>query len=675
MFGDGTMSDTLAAVLKTDPDWSALPPETPPQIRKLLRRCLQRDRKQRLPHIADARLEIDEALVGALDAPVPASRRGIPIWVTALLGLTTLAGLAGTLIHLREPPPQPVPMRFQIPAPEKTSFGNTGLALSPDGRRLAFIAIGADGRSMLWVRPLDSIAAQALPGTEGASYLPFWSPDNRSIGFLVQGKVKKIEASGGPPQTLCEVPGVVVGGSWNRDGVIIFGTPIGGLFRVPQAGGVATQLTTSNRSQGELGHLRPWFLPDGRHFLYFTRTVPAENAAIYLATLDGKERKRLVSSKQAGAYAPPGAGSENGHLLFLRDGTLVALPLDAKRFEPAGEPFPVAEQVGSWLAMGLFSVSANGVLAYRNGNSVSGTQLVWFDRQGKSLATLGPAGTYNSGPTLSPDGKRVAVGQLDSTGNWDIWLMDVARGVPTRFTFDTLNDISPVWSPNGTQLVFASDRSIAGPFDIYEKDSSGSGKEELFLKSGSSMFPNDWSPDGRHILYTVDSEKAGSDLWVVPVQGGKPEGGKPMPYLQTPFSEKQGQFSPDGRWIAYSSDESGSFQIYVQSFPAGGGKFQVSTGGGSEPRWRRDGKEIFYIGADGRLMAVDVRTIPKFEAGAPKALFDAQLTIFSPTLPFFHYDVTADGRRFLVNSAVTAKDGSIEAPITVVVNWQAAVKR
>jgi Tol biopolymer transport system component len=414
LFGGDTVSDTLAAVLKTDPDWSALPPDTPPAIRRLLRRCLDRDRKQRLADIADARLEIDEAMGGAPEPPALAAvpqARAAWRWWNAILALVALAGLAVAAEHFRETPPEPAAVRFQIPAPENASFGDMGLALSPDGRQLAFIATGADGRPMLWVRPLDSISAHALPGTEGATLLPFWSPDSRVIAFMVQGKVKKIEAAGGPPQTLCEVPGNVIGGSWSRDGVVIFGTPSGGLFRVPQAGGTPTRLTPSDDPNGEFGHLRPWFLPDGRHFLYFSRSVKQEVVGIYLATLDGKERRRLVATSQGGAYAPPAAGSRNGHLMFLREGTLMALPLDARRFEPAGDPFPVAEQVGARLAMGFFSVSGNGVLAYRNGAAASRSQLVWFDRQGRALGAIGPPGDYGSGPTLSPDGNRAAVDQ------------------------------------------------------------------------------------------------------------------------------------------------------------------------------------------------------------------------------------------------------------------------
>ncbi|HXB72440.1 MAG TPA: hypothetical protein VNY05_29655, partial [Candidatus Acidoferrales bacterium] len=499
-------------------------------------------------------------------------------------------------------------------------------------------------------------------------------PDSRFIGFLVGGKVMKIEAAGGPPQTLCEVPGDLIGGSWNRDGVIIFGTAIGGLFRVSQAGGVAARLTTPDERHGELGHLRPWFLPDGRHFLYVSHTRNPEAAGIYLATLDGQERKRLVATHQAGAYAPPAAGSQNGHLLFLREGTLMALPLDARRFEPAGEPFPVAEQVGSFLALEFFSVSANGVLAYRNGAAARGSQLVWFDRQGKSLGVFGPPGDYRSGPTLSPDGTRVAVGQLDTgtAGNRQVWVLDVARGVPTRFTFDSVEDQFPAWSPNGTRLVFASNR---GPgFGIYQKDFSGSGKEELLLQSGLPVTPNDWSPDGRYLLYSAPGPTGRTELWVLPAAGGTPHDGKPVPYLQGPYNEQQGQFSPDGRWIAYASDETGSYQVYVQSFPSGAGKFRVSTAGGAQPRWRRDGKEIFYIGADGRLTAVDVKTEPRFEAGAPQALFDSKI-VAGFLAATFHYDVAADGKRFLVDTVATGSAASAPKPITVIINWQAAAKR
>jgi Tol biopolymer transport system component len=670
LFGGDTVSDTLAGVLKTDPDWSALPPDTPPAIRRLLRRCLERDRKQRLADIADARLEIDEASGGAPESPAVPPPRSALRWWNALIALLALAGLAVAVQHFRETPPQPAAVRFQIPAPENASFGDTGLALSPDGRQLAFIASGADGRPMLWVRPLDSITARALPGTEGAALLPFWSPDSRVVGFMVQGKVKSIEAVGGTPQTLCEVPGQVIGGSWSRDGIVLFGTPSGGLFRVSQAGGAPTRLTTSDDSHGEVGHLRPWFLPDGRHFLYFSRSIKREVVGVYLATLDdnGKQRKRLVTTDQAAAYAPPAAGTQNGHILFLRESTLMALPLDARSFEPAGDPFPVAEHVGSRLAMGFFSVSANGVLAYRNGAAARGSQLIWFDRQGKALGAIGPPGSYGSGPTLSPDGTRAAVDKMDAAGSRNIWVLDIARGVATRSTSDAVQDHGPAWSSDGTRLVFSSARGAAGTDGIFQRESSGTGKEERLLQSGYLIFPGNWSPDGRYLLYSTAGQKTGSDLLLLSAAGTPP-----VPYLEGPYNEQQGQFSPDGRWVAYASDETGSFEVYVQSFPTGAGKFLVSTAGGSQPRWRRDGRELFFISAAGRLMAVDVKTAPTFEFGVPRALFDPQIPAGVLADAFFHYDVAADGKRFLVSSIDGAN--SVPNPITVIINWTALLKR
>jgi Tol biopolymer transport system component len=347
----------------------------------------------------------------------------------------------------------------------------------------------------------------------------------------------------------------------------------------------------------------------------------------------------------------------------------MAQRLDAKRFDLAGEPFPVAEQVGSMLGLGYFSVSANGVLAYLSGSLGGDSRLMWFDRGGKPLGTLGTTADYHASLSLSPDGRRVAVDVMDQTGRVDIWMLDVARSVPMRFTFDG-QSAGANWSPDGTRLAFASRRG-----NIYQKDSSGSGNEVVLSKSGA---PTDWSPDGRYLLYTVLDTKTSTDLWVLGDLSGPSENHKPMPYLQTQFNERQGQFSPDGHWIAYASDESGinQYHIYVQSFPAGAGKFLVSTGvGGTQPRWSRDGKEIFYIAADGKLMAVGVQTAPRFEAAAPKALFDP-LIARGRTTPwvYFRYDVTADGKRFLVNSVSNAPESSAPTPITVVVNWLAGLK-
>jgi Tol biopolymer transport system component/predicted Ser/Thr protein kinase len=673
LFEGPSVSDTLAAVLKETPDWEPVPKE----LQRLVRACLVRDVRQRMRDIGDARLLLQEP---AAATPVPVARPSagrLWKWVAAALGVA-LAALAA--MHFRENQPESTAVRFQIPAPEKSDYATGGMALSPDGKRLAFITTAGSGGAMLWVRALDSLESRPLPGTEGAGFLPFWSPDSRFIAFGVQGKLKKVDSNGGPPQTLCEIPGAVLGGSWNREGTILFGYNAGGLYRVPQAGGNPTKLTTSDESKGELGHLRPWFLPDGRHFLYVSRTSATAGGAIYVAALDSPERKRLVESRQAGEYVPPAPGAQHGHLLFLREGTLMAEPMDAKRYDLIGEAFPVAEQVGSVLAMGYFAASSNGVLAYRAGAAISGnfSQLTWIERTGKVQEVLLGGAAYTGSVQLSPDGRLAAVEQMDNTNNRDVWRVDLARRVPTRFTFDIANERAPVWSPDGSQLLFSSDRESIGSPQLYRKASNGTGTEEVLLKSGVSMFPSSWSNDGRNVLYESNNPKAGFDLWILPLGAdGAPE--KPVPYLQSPSSERQGQFSPDGRWVAYISDENSptQFQIYVQSFPVGAGKFQISTGpGGTQPRWRRDGKELFYVASDGKLMSVEVKTAPRFEAGTPKALFDLRSMPIPLPGGVFRYDVAPDGKRFLVITPPSdTNHGTAAAPITVVLNWNSAVRR
>jgi Tol biopolymer transport system component len=574
--------------------------------------------------------------------------------------------------------------RFQIQPPEKGTFaGPVGsrLALSPDGHRLAFLAQDAEGHQALWVRSLDSLDAHLLPGTERANSL-FWSPDSRWIGFSVGAdrKLRKIEASGGPPQTLCGISTSLVTGTWNMQGDILFGLPgtTSGLFRVSQAGGEVSTVTTPDPLRQETGHFYPQFLPDGRHFIYLVRSFMAGHEGLFLGTLAGKDRKlllRATAATTAALYVSVSASHEKDYLLFLRDGALMAQPMNGRTFELAGDAFPVAERVGSYLSYGYFSASDNGVLAYRSGAAASGNaRLTWFDREGKSLGPVGVAGIYTD-VALSPDGNRAAVSDRDpQNGNVDISLVDLLRGARQRFTFDPALEQSPVWSPDGKRLAFASSRD--GPFNIYQKDFGGSGAEQALLKSDRSKSPADWSPDGRHLLYVADDPKTRYDLWVLPLDPP----GKPMPFLQTAFNETQGQFSPgpgEARWVAYTSDESGRSEIYVQRFsaaPSGAGdKFQVSTAGGLQPRWRGDGKELFYIAPDGKLMAVEVKTSPKFDFGIPKALFAPRIYGTSITTGF-RYAVAADGKRFLINTVAEA-EGPETAPVTVVLNWTAGLKR
>jgi eukaryotic-like serine/threonine-protein kinase len=673
LFAGETFSDTLAAVLRSDPDWSALPLETPPAIRRLLRRCLERDRKRRLRDIGDAQFEIEEApeTVGI----VKPRSRAIYLWAAVAI-LSTVVALTLAAVHFRETQPEIATVRFQIPAPEHASFTDDAMAVSPDGRRVAFTAFNRNGGRSLWIHALDTMSTQVLPDTDDASN-PFWSPDSRSIGFFSPGKLKKIEVSGRAVQTLCDAPGIIVAnvsGSWNRDGVIIFGTSATGLFRVPQGGGVTTALTTLDQSRGENAHLRPGFLPDSRHFLYLARNFQTpENSGIYVASLDGNDRKRLLISARSGAYAPSSRSADKGHLLFLQQGTLMAQPVDSARFDLVGEAFPVAEQVGYSLTHGYFSVSGNGVLAYRSLPAYRGPrQLTWFDRQGKKVGVVGPPGSYTSLALLS-DGKKIAVSQMNvQATNIDIWQLDVARGVPARVTFDPAIEVCPAWLPDGNRVVFASTRD--GFASLYQKQASGAGREEELLKDPHSRkCAYDVSSDGRFVLYRTVDPKTREDLWVLPLDGER----KPFSFISTQHNETQGQFAPVAggppRWVAYASDESGRSEVYVQSFPSRSEKFIVSDGGGTQPRWRRDGKELYYIAADGKLMVVEVNMRAKFEYGVPKALFETgmQSLVLSGARGYMNWAPAPDGNRFLI---ITEAPGAKFAPITVVLNWQAAMK-
>ncbi|MGH9658216.1 MAG: hypothetical protein ACRD96_06705, partial [Bryobacteraceae bacterium] len=553
---------------------------------------------------------------------------------------------------LKQPPERPV-VRFHISPEEKTNFAGTAPAISPDGRRVAFVASGTEGRLLLWMRPIDSLSAASLAGTEEA-FGPFWSPDSRFVAFFAGGKLKKVEVSGGPPQTLCDTDPRTAG-TWNADGDILFGSASrGGLRRVSSAGGPATPVTTT--LAGEQSHSHPRFLPNGRDFLYLVRAA-SEQTGIYAGTLDSKDRKRLVGTRTHGDYAPAPRGKP-GHLLFERDGTLMAQAFDAGKLALSGDPFPVAERVGVFASDAHFSVSANGVLAYRGGG-VQASQLAWHDREGKRLGTVGAPFASNT-VALSPDGTRAVVGLSETSGaNLDLWLIDLARNIPSRFTFDPAVDWHGVWSPDGTRIVFASTRE--GPANLYQKASSGAGNEERLLPAGDPRRPQDWSRDGRYIVFSSVSPKTRTDLWVLDLKERKP-----IPYLQTEFDETLGQLSPDGRWMAYVSNESGGQQqVFVQPFPASGGKWQISSDGGSQPRWRRDGKELFYVSRDGRMMAVEIKTTPQFQVTVPKALFQSGILDFTVTA-IHRYDVAPDGR-FLIASFL---DETASSPITVVMNWQ-----
>jgi eukaryotic-like serine/threonine-protein kinase len=656
-------TEILAAVVRAEPDWNRLPEHTPQSIRTLLRRCLRKDRRQRLQDATDARIEIEDALSGA-SAPAPAAvetpRPHFPVAWVAACGVLLLALAVVFFTHFREVPAQPRIARFQIPLPDKT-FAPI-FQLSPDGKILAFTAAEA-GRRHMWLRPIDSLTAQAVPGTEDATYL-FWSPDGANIAFFVPGKLKKIAVAGGPAQTICNAA-EGRGGTWNTDGIIVFSPGVGtAIERVSAAGGdpsAVTKLAVQNELQRY-----PSFLPDQKHFLYLTNVSKPDANGINVGSLDGSQPVHILSDSSSAAYVSLQGSGGNGLLLFRREGTLMGVPFDPGRLQITGEVFPIAEGVGTSgnTQNAAFSISENGVLAYGSGLlNASGDEMVWMDRAGKRLSAVGMQGRI-SDPAISPDGKAILYSLFNVAGDAsDLWLLDVARGVPSRSTFRSGISADAIWSPDGSMIVFQSDN-----VSLYRKPANGTGKEELLLNGGINNRPQDWSRDGKFVVYmSTNGGATGYGLWLLPMEGDH----KPVPYLQTSFNQGDAQFSPDGKWMAYASNESGQPQVYVQAIPANGAKWQASPAGGTQPRWRRDGKELFYISADQKLMAVPIKSDTAFEAGAPQVLFELD-PVFPPIGGRFAYQPMPDGQRFLVLSAA---GGVLAPPINVVLNWPTGLKK
>jgi eukaryotic-like serine/threonine-protein kinase len=659
--GGGTPAGVLAAIMKDDP-----PPlsrdgrSVPPALERLIRTCLAKDPDERWQNAGDVARALASIAVSGDDAPstpgrLSGRRRERVAWGIALAaGALLVVSLLPAVRKWWSAPAPDRQIEFEVFPPPNATFAATGasipstqFALSPDGRRLAFVATQAGGRPTLWIRPLDSRISQMIAGTEGASF-PFWSPDSAFVGFFAQGKLMKVAVSGGPPQGLCDATTGARGGTWSRNGIIVFAASTGGgLSQVSAAGGLPSPATTP--SDGESSHRWPAFLPGGRRFIFFTRR--AEHPGIYVGAIDGGTHTQLLDTTANALYAA-------GQLLTVRDGTLLAYPFDADRLRITGEPARVAERVGgSSSNFASFSASQGGVLAYAGGLTTF-SRLTWFDREGKALGTATDIGDYVNF-RLSPDGARLAIGRVDPlTSTSDIWLLDVARGVLTRFTSHPLTDTAPIWSPDGTRIVFRSDR--AGGNFPFEKAATG-GQPERQIGTDDTSFPTDWSPDGKLLLFHTPAASTSYDVRAIP-----PSGGKPTPVVQTPFADIDGRLSPDGRWVAYASDEPGRMEVFVQPFAQSGNKWQVSTGGGSEPRWRRDGRELFYLAPDGTLMAVAITATSAVEIGAPRVLFRARVP-FAGSEFRTNYDVTADGRRFLVNSVV---EGAGATPITVVVNWK-----
>ena len=657
-FTGETITDILGAIVKTEPDWSALPRETPSAVHRLLRRCLAKDPRERLHSIADARLEISETGTerpGTSAAPVATSGRERLAWALATLALLGAAVSGVPAVQYwrtsRTPPGDAPEMRLEVNT--RATTDPLSFALSPDGRRLVF-AGSEGGTARLWLRPLDAMTARPLAGTEGGSF-PFWSPDSRSIGFFTGNKLKRIDVDSGFLQDVANISGGR-GGAWSRDDIIVFGQGQGqGLFRVPAFGGDVTAATQIAARQ--IGHRFPFFLPDGRRFVYFVQ-APGDFQGVYVGALDSPNSTRLLASDTAAAFVGP------GYLLYVRQGTLVAQRIDVEKNVATESPITVAAVGGdATLGLGGFSVSATGMIAHRTGGP-GRRQFTWFDRTGRTLDTLGDLDDAGPNyPNLSPDGKRVAFDRQISN-NRDIWIGDVARGALTRFTSDAAIDATPVWSSDGNTVIFRSLRS--GSVDLFQKPATRDGAESVLLESGAAKVPCDSSHDGRFLLFSASDPTTRYDLWVMPMFGDR----KPFPYVRTAFDERQAQFSPDDRLVAYQSDESGQLEVYVRPFPGPGRAEKVSIAGGASPRWRADGRELYYLSSDGKVIAVPIgaqgsAVVP----GTPTTLFQSRVAGGSwgaaagNLLP--QYDVASDGR-FLMN--VTAEE--TVSPITIILNWK-----
>ncbi len=658
-FSGKSQASLIGSIMHSDPPAiSTIQPMTPPALDRVVKGCLAKDPDDRWNTAHDVKLQLNWIAEGGsqagVPAPVAARRKNRERLAWGVAGVAIAAAAALGLGFARRAPVKPSIMRFEIPTPEGVTVIDAP-RLSPDGKTLAFNATDSSGKTRVWVRPLSGLTAQPLSGTEGATR-PFWSPDSRFLGFFAEGKLKKVEVSGGPPQKICDAAGS--DGSWSPEGVILFdGRPTDPIFRVSAAGGTPVVAVAPDTGRKETGASWPEFLPDGRHFLFLAFGQKTEDNTYRVGSLDSKESKAIAPAQSLLTFAPP------GYLLFVRDSTLVAQRFDTKALKTTGEPVPLAEQVGaSGTGLASFSTSHNGVLAYRSGQT--GNRLVWVDRNGKEISTLGEQGEYGA-TALSPTGDRLALELLDPrSGKSDIWLRDLARGVTSRFTFDPANEFQPIWSPDGATIVFSSDRS--GQLDLYQKAASGAGEEKVLLASDEVKFACDWSNDGRYIVYQSRGKKTLWDIWALPTFGDR----KPILVLQTPFSESRPALSPDGRWLAYQSNESGRFEVYVQAFPVAEGKWQVSTAGGVEPLWRRDGKELYYSSPDLKLMAVGIESGATIRAGIPQPLFQAR--IHSKTNVRSHYLPTADGQRFLMLAPLGRES---MPPTTIVLNWSAELAR
>jgi Tol biopolymer transport system component/DNA-binding winged helix-turn-helix (wHTH) protein len=604
------------------------------------------------PALAGTRVHPIEEAPGQPKRDGSSPKRFLYCWATGVAIAMPIAYLA--VAHLRETPPANNSVEFQIAAPEHVTLpGGNSVSLSPAGDRLAFVGVARDGTRQLWLRSLGSLSVDLLEGTEQVDSA-FWSPDGQSIAFFASGKLERMDLQSGSIQVICETPIATSTGAWGGDGTILLDTlDYPEIFRVPATGGVAKPLTRLNPMNGETRHSGPQFLPDGRHFIYFVQSDKPAGTGLYLGSIDSAQSSQLTKSTGSGVYARLASGSS--YLIFPRGTDLVAQPFDLAQFKLTGASVIVSRRLlitlGGGVSRATITASKNGVLAYRTLVDTGLTELVWVDRSGKRLETVGEPADY-SNPALAPDDKRLVVSRIDpQTHTRDLWVFDSTKQSFSRFTFDPADETNAVWYPDGSRVAFGMPRN--GVIDLYEKDIAGGSAPKLLVQSAENKYIHEWTPDGKFLLFRI-----GTLTWARPAAGGT---------LMGPYAMENPRVSPNGKWVAFTSSQSGRSEVYVQGFPPGDGKWQISSTGAIEPSWRGDGQELYFVSADS-LMAVPVRTESSvFEAGRPNPLFEVHLESSTRRT---RYQASSTGRRFLLNRPMEPS-----SPITVAVNWLSIVSR
>jgi serine/threonine protein kinase len=661
-FQRSTSAETLASIIREEPvPIGNLNPQLPAPFRWIIERCLAKKPEDRYASTRDLTRELGTIRAHISEISdihqIPRltktrfKRREIAAWIIAAFAF--LATFAVTMYALRNKSIRPGAIRLSVLPPDAWQFAVINLpALSPDGRMLAFVAESGQNQK-LWIRNLDTLVSTQVHGDD-AGFYPFWSPDSRFLGLFTTSKLKKIDISTGAVQTICDFGSIssisngARGGTWSGEGTILFGTSEGPIYRVSDAGGSPVAVTKLNQTRTDISHRWPSFLPDGRHFFYEVVNENGDKGGIFLSSIDSKEEKAILSTLSNAVYS-------SGYLFYGREGGLLAQPFDVKKLQLAGTAVSVADQVQYLWIRGTttFSVSANGILAYSNAGFGNSSQLLWFDRAGNRVGQVETtAGYYDLKISHSGNRLAVAINNLQSALG-DIWIYDLQRNLATKLTFDPREEGSPVWSPDDSSILFS--RSFRGT-EIYRQSVSTTNPAERLYSTKENVFPSDFSSDGRFVICRRVTAKGKGDLWIFSMQTRKMD-----PFIQTEFNERQGQFSPDNRWIAYTSNESGKPEVYVSDFQGAGRRFQISNGGATSPRWRQDGKELFYLSADNKLMAVAVKVESIFEASEPKALFQIEMN----KNEIVEYDSAPDGQHFLMDVPLDQR----VSPITIVLHW------